>query len=75
MKERISYLICFAAIFAIEVFIALYVHDYFVRPYLGDVLVIALVYCFVRVFIPYGVLRMPLYVFLFACFIELLQGL
>lgn len=38
----------FALLLAVEVYIALFVHDSFVRPYLGDVLVIVLLYCFCR---------------------------
>ena len=73
MKKRIFYIISFLVIFCIEVLIALYVHDSFVRPYLGDVLVVVLVYSFVRIFLPTGIPRMPFYVFLFACFVEILQ--
>ena len=80
MKKRIFYIISFLVIFCIEVFIALYeiiigiyVRDNFVRPYMGDALVVVLVYSFVRIFIPTGVPRLPFYVFLFACFVEVLQ--
>lgn len=73
MKKRIFYIISFLVIFCIEVFIALYVRDSFVRPYIGDALVVVLVYSFVRIFIPTGVPRLPFYVFLFACFVEVLQ--
>ena len=48
MKKRIFYIISFLVIFCIEVFIALYVRDSFVRPYMGDALVVVLVYSFVR---------------------------
>ena len=48
MKKRIFYIISFLVIFCIEVLIALYVRDNFVRPYIGDVLVVVLVYSFVR---------------------------
>ena len=60
-------------IFCIEVLIALYVRDSFIRPYVGDMLVVVLVYSFVRIFLPTGIPRMPFYVFLFACFVEVLQ--
>ena len=73
MKKRIFYIISFLVIFCIEVVIALYVRDSFVRPYMGDALVVVLVYSFVRIFIPTGVPRLPFYVFLFACFVEVLQ--
>ena len=39
----------------------------------GDMLVVVLVYSFVRIFLPTGIPRMPFYVFLFACFVEVLQ--
>lgn len=35
-------------LFAVEVLIALYMHDRFVRPYLGDVLAVILVYAGLR---------------------------
>ena len=53
-------------IFCIEALIALYVRDNFIRPYVGDMLVVVLVYSFVRIFLPTGMPRMPFYVFLFA---------
>lgn len=73
MKRRVFYLISFFVILCIEVFIALYVRDSFVRPYMGDALVVMLVYSFVRIFIPTGVRQLPFYVFLFACFVEVMQ--
>lgn len=60
-------------LFVIEVLIALYVHDNFVRPYLGDYLVVMLLYCGVRTFINASPLKIALAVLLFAYFIELLQ--
>lgn len=73
MKKRYFNIISFLVIFCIEVFIALYIRDSFIRPYMGDALVVVLVYSFVRIFIPTGVPRLPFYVFLFACFVEVLQ--
>lgn len=63
MEKRIFYIISFLMIFCIEVLIALYVRDSFVRPYMGDALVVVLVYSFVRIFIPTGIPRLPFYVF------------
>ena len=34
---------------------------------------VVLVYCFVRVFVPVGMKRLPLYVFLFAVCVEVMQ--
>lgn len=71
--KRIYYGISFLILLIIEVVIAIYIHDNFIRPYIGDVLVVAVVYCFVRIFIPDGVKFMTLYVFMFAAFVEVLQ--
>jgi hypothetical protein len=43
------------SVFLLEVAIALFVHDRFVRPYLGDSLAVILVYCGIRTFTPLGV--------------------
>ena len=71
--NRLKYLAAFLILFAAEVLIALFVHDGFVRPYLGDVLVVILLYFFVRSIIPEGIRLLPLYIFLFAAAIEVLQ--
>jgi len=73
MKKRMLYTVVFLILLVIEVLIALFVHDRFVRPYLGDVIVVAVVYCFVRIWIPERVRLMPLLVFLFAVCVEVLQ--
>lgn len=72
-KERAVYLIAALAVLAIEIFIGLYVRDDFIRPYGGDVLVVILIYCIVRIIVPVGVTLLPLYVFAFALTVELLQ--
>lgn len=46
--SRRFYCGAFLVLLAAEVCIALFVHDAFVRPYLGDVLVIVLLYCLGR---------------------------
>lgn len=71
--KRGFYLTAFLVLLVIEVLIALFVHDRFVRPYLGDVIVVVVVYCFVRIWIPERFRLMPLWVFLFAVFVEVLQ--
>jgi hypothetical protein len=60
-------------IFCIEVLIALFVKDRFIRPYLGDVLVVILLYCFLQSFFKVKVLIATLAVLIFAFSIELLQ--
>jgi hypothetical protein len=62
-------------IFSIEVLIALFVNDDFVRPYLGDVLVVILLYCFLKSFLKLPVLIVALFVLAFSFAIEFLQYL
>ena len=50
--KRIGYAIATVILLLIEVLIALYVHDAFVRPYIGDVLVVVVIYTFIRIFVP-----------------------
>ena len=73
MKKRIIYASCFFVILIIEFIIGVYIHDAFIRPYIGDVLVVILICCFIRIFILRSLRRLPVYVFAFACFIELFQ--
>lgn len=62
-------------IFIIEVLIALYVHDTIIRPYIGDVLVVILIYCFVKSFLKIKVMPTAVFVLLFAFGVETLQYL
>ncbi len=72
-KLRIWYAIAFIVIFAIEVLIALFVRDSFIRPYGGDILVTILICCFARIFFPQKIKSLPLLVFLFALAVEIGQ--
>lgn len=73
MKKRIIYLILTILLLAIEVFIALFVHDRFIRPYVGDVLVMMVLYTFVRIFVPERIKALPTYLFGFAALVEIAQ--
>lgn len=73
MKKRIAYAITTFLLLIVEVLIALYVHDSFIRPYVGDVLVVIVIYAFIRISIPEGYRFLPLYVFIFAASVEILQ--
>lgn len=70
-----NYLGLASLIFGIEVLIAIYVNDTFVRPYLGDVLVVILIYCFLKSFLKLPVLVAALLVLAFSFAIEFLQFL
>ena len=73
-KKRFAYLFATLMLLGIEVVIALFVRDDFVRPYVGDVLVVVVIYTFVRTFVPEKIRLLPLYVFLFAVGVEGLQA-
>ena len=72
-RFRLNYFLVFLLLFLVEVCIALFVRDRFVRPYLGDVLVVMLLYCFVRSFLKLKPRVAALGVLLFAFLIEMLQ--
>lgn len=74
-NKRTAYLLATVLIFLVELFIALFVRDAFIRPYVGDMLVVVLVYTCVRVLFPEKPRLLPLYVFLFAAGVEALQGI
>ena len=68
-----KYFLFAIALFVIEVSIALFVHDRFVRPYVGDFLVVILIYCAVRTFIKAAPAKIAPGVLLFSYTIEILQ--
>ncbi len=70
---RKNYFLLFILLFVVEVLIALYVHDNFVRPYIGDVLVVILLYCFAKSFIQLPVTPVAIGVLIFSFIIETLQ--
>ncbi|MBQ8117633.1 MAG: DUF2809 domain-containing protein [Lachnospiraceae bacterium] len=73
VRKRILYLITTIFLLTIEVLIALYVNDHFIRPYLGDMLVVIVIYTFVRIFVPESWPLLTLAIFIFAVFVEILQ--
>ncbi|KLE16535.1 DUF2809 domain-containing protein [Clostridium sp. C8] len=73
MRINKKYIISFLILFIIEALIALFVHDNFIRPYIGDILVIILMYTFIRGVIDKKIKILPIYLFLFALFVEVMQ--
>lgn len=73
VKRRIIYGVVFLILLVLEVLIALYVHDKLIRPYMGDIIVVMVLYAAVRVVRPEGFKLLPLYLFLFAALVEILQ--
>ncbi len=74
MKLSRNYMVATVIILSIEVLIALYVNDKFVRPFLGDTLAVILVYCFIKIIIRERVLMVAALSLCIAFLIEILQA-
>ncbi len=72
---RLPYFLVFILLFVTEVIIAIYFKDGFIRPILGDFLVVILIYAFLSAFLNTNKLKLALGVLLLAYFIEILQYL
>jgi hypothetical protein len=75
IKFNAKYFYLAVLLFLIEVLIALFLDDRIIRPFVGDVLVVVLIYCFIKAFWPIRPSTAALGVFAFACLIEGLQYL
>ena len=73
MQVHVYNLICFVLVFLLEIYIAIFVHDNFIRPFVGDMLVVILLYFFVRIFYVKNRKKVILGVLLFAYLVEILQ--
>lgn len=69
----LKYLLLTVFLFFVELAIALFVEDKIIRPYVGDTLVVCLIYCFLRIFLQADSWKIALGVLLFAFTIETLQ--
>ncbi|MEO8711068.1 MAG: DUF2809 domain-containing protein [Parafilimonas sp.] len=72
-KFRIKYFISFIILLVIEICIALFAHDNFIRPYLGDFLVVILIYSFIQSFCKLPYFPTAIAVLLFSYIIEVFQ--
>lgn len=68
-----NYFLISVLLFVTEVLIALYVHDTFIRPYFGDLLVVILIYTFVLSFIKAPKNTVAIAVLIFAFAVEMAQ--
>jgi hypothetical protein len=73
MQFNRYYAVWTAILFFVELGIALFVDDDFIRPYVGDVLVVILIYAFVRAFFKVAIVPAALGVWVFAFGVEILQ--
>ncbi|SFF27847.1 ribosomal maturation YjgA family protein [Flavobacterium xueshanense] len=68
-----NYFVITILLFLLEIEIALYVHDNFIRPYFGDFLVVILLYCFLKSFVKVSVWVAAALVLVFSFAIETAQ--
>jgi hypothetical protein len=74
MRKRCIYLVVSIMLMIVEIIIAVFVRDRWIRPYGGDVLAVAFVYCCIRIFMLRSVFLPAVFSFGFACGIEILQA-
>lgn len=70
---NVKYFLLTIFLLLVEVFIALYVHDNFIRPFFGDFLVVIPVYCFLKAFLQLSVTTASILTLLFSYFVEVAQ--
>lgn len=73
MTGRIPYLVVSLLIFAVEVLIAVFVRDSWIRPFVGDVLVVVLIYTALQSLLLASPRKVALGVLALACGVEILQ--
>lgn len=73
LRFQRRYFIFFVILLLIEVVIALFAHDNFIRPFFGDFLVVILIYCFIKSFLNTPLVVTAVAVLLFSYLIEVLQ--
>ena len=73
MRFNAYYFYWTVLLFLTEVYIGVFVKDDFVRPYMGDFLVVILIYTFIRTFFKYPILNTSIGVLLFSFLVEILQ--
>lgn len=73
-KFNLKYLLLTIFIFLVEVLIATVLKDqFFIRAYLGDVIVVMLLYTLVKSFLVVDSTKLILGIFIFSCLIEFAQ--
>ena len=75
IKFNAKYFYLAVSQFLIETSIAIFLDDRIIRPLVGDILAVVLIYCFIKAFWQIRPITAALGVFIFACLIEGLQYL
>ena len=63
----------FLSLFILELLIGLFVHDSFIRPYVGDMLIVIMIWALIRIIIPGRAVWLSGAIFIFALLVELSQ--
>ena len=74
-KFQKRYFIAALVLLLIEVLIAVFVHDRFIRPWVGDYLVVMLIYSALKSFLNIPVIAAAIFVLAFSFVVEFLQYL
>jgi hypothetical protein len=72
-KFNLRYFLLAIGLFIIEVLIAVYAHGRIIRPYIGDLLVVILIYSFVKAFLNTPVFKTAVGVLIFSYAVEVTQ--
>lgn len=70
---RPRYFLAFLVLLIIEIIIGVYIHDRFIRPFVGDILVVGLIFCFLYSFIKWRIKPLLVSIFIFSVLVEVLQ--
>jgi len=73
IKFNKYYFLLALLLFAVELYIGLYMHDNFVRPYGGDFLVVILLFCIIKSFVNWPGIPTAAGVLIFAYLVEISQ--
>lgn len=74
-KQRVAYIAIAIMLIGIEFVIGLFVHDKIIRPYVGDIIVVVILYAIVRAVTPRLKQPVAAYVFVFSAAYEFTQML
>lgn len=73
MDKKTNYIFLTIILLIIELFIGMFINDSLIRPYLGDILVMPLIFCFFKIFIKGHYIKTCLITFLIGITAEFLQ--
>lgn len=75
MKSRLPYIIGFLLLVAVEVCIGVFYFNHFIRSYIGDVIIVWVLYCLFRSFVPkkFSSYAVAVGILVFSFIVEFLQ--